>query len=102
MTDTFRVFTITLDYLATGEGRTLKFLALGARSEEDARKRALDNSMIDSYFLSGADVFDGLPPKDDSAKEFLLSSPMQEFLEKQITNLNCHLMINLEVHFNFS
>lgn len=100
--DTYRLFTATINYFATGEGLSLYFLAVGANSPEDAKDRMNRELGVDRYFLSGADVYDGMPPEKDNVAAFLLSESVKKFLAKQADKLDAHVAVRLYHHFNMS
>lgn len=70
-------YTITLDYLATGEGLTRGLMIQFAKNEDEARKHFAD--VYGSYFAMGADVKKGIHINEgyddlltDMSKKFIL------------------------------
>lgn len=97
-----KLYTATIDYLATGEGGTQHFLARWAETKE--QMQAWVNGEVGSYFGGGADIYEGLPPLSDHVAPFLLSDPLRRLLQGMVddTAVRGHLAINLKVHVNYS
>lgn len=94
-----KVYTATIDYFATGEGVTRRFLAFIANGKALAMCTAAE--YLSGYFAVGMDLHEGLPPETDTAAQLLLSDNMRRYLEKEILNpMNVH--IDLELHANYS
>lgn len=93
----YRVYTMTTDYMATGEGRTLHFVAGHAPTMAEFLAAAVPK--VGAYFSLGAEVFEGVPPTDNAAAQLLLTQPLREFLEGEP---KCSLDTHLYAHFNFS
>ena len=96
------LYTATIDYVATGEGRTIMLAAVHAESEEVARSHFRKEEYFGSYFARGMDVYEGMPPETDSAARTLLSDAVRGFLDDQADKPSCHLDVILKFHFNFS
>lgn len=96
-----KLYTATIDYSATGEGRTIIFLAVGAENEEHARERFLTYCEVNPYFFIGATIYEGLPPEDDSVVNILVSSRLLTSLKAQAEKLDCMLATRLQHHFNY-
>lgn len=91
---TYRVFTATLDYLATGEGRTLKVFAHLAHSLGEFIATIDD----DPYFIQGMTFYEGIPPSTDAVfKAF--ETPHVRAL---IGDTGGNLRVKLETHINYS
>lgn len=93
-----KLFTATIDYFATGEGRTLHFFA--AYAEDKEAFLVMMKEVINPYFVQGAEVFaESLPPKADSAASILLSDSMRRFLSQDGP---MWMQTHLTLHFNLS
>lgn len=101
---TSEVWTTSLDYLATGEGRSLRLLAYSAYGYADALVTAW--KALGWYFLIGARVQQGVPAKDeDTAVDFLLSATGRKFLLSEASapaDRRGHIDVDLKFHFNYS
>jgi hypothetical protein len=94
----YRLYFGTLDYGATGEGNTMKFLALGARSRGDFLKRCAGE--ISGYYALGLDIYDRLPERD-SVCDFLVSAAIKEWIIKE-ADRGGNVRIHLSHHVNYS
>lgn len=92
-----KLYTATIDYFATGEGRSLYLFACHAESTEQVLEEM--GKVVDPYFVQGAAVFEGLPPDDDAAAAFLLSDGVKPLLRGE---QRCYLRLLLSLHYNFS
>ena len=72
------LWTVWVDYFATGEGRTLLGLICSAASPEDARQRF--GEVFDPYYASGCQVEKGVARND--ATQFLWSAAALTALEE--------------------
>jgi len=93
----------TLDYSATGEGRTLVVLAAHADDLEDF-KSWISVTMGDSaeYYLRGVEFYEGFPDTPDSAIEWLVSDQVRKFLKDETDKPRGNVELYLTHHFNFS
>lgn len=88
----------TLDYCATGEGRTIRVDAFSMHS-----KRAFVLEILDRwrghYFVIGAELFESTVP---ASLNSLLSANTIAFLQDQSTQLTSNFDISLSLHENNS
>lgn len=84
----------------------MRFVAFGAASIEEAKAHVAKR--LGSYFAQGTDVFEGLPPEDTEHNDvnnvinFLVSERQLDELREWETKLDCHVDIDLSVHYNYS
>lgn len=97
-----KLYTATIDYYATGEGRSMSFLAIGAEDEEMARLAFVERCGEHEYFMRGATIYEGLPPPGDEITMYLVSDPLYKFLKGQAENLNCNVVTRVAHHVNYS
>jgi len=91
----YRMFSATLDYFATGEGRTTGFVAQGAHSKREFLGYLIEK-MRGYWFVIGMSLYEGMPV-DDEVYDFLFSDSMKQE-QRQLAYFECYL----EQHYNFS
>ena len=102
--DKYPLFTATLDYFATGEGRTLIFAARRKASMREWVEYLCGE--ISGYYCIGVNVYEGLPPDDDGTWKFLVSPQQQKFLRREADasseGRGGHVEVFLHQHVNYS
>jgi hypothetical protein len=97
------MYTVTCDYFATGEGRTIMLLITrGYGPSDDSKENALNTfkSIFGDYYAIGADIMEGIQFDVPGAK-LLLSDAIKTSLldwEKDAGGLEYHA----KIHVNFS
>lgn len=91
----YRMFSATLDYFATGEGRTTAFVANGAHSKREFLNYLIEK-MRGYWFVIGMSLYEGMPV-DDDIYDHLFSKNMKKD-QRQLAYFECYL----EQHYNFS
>lgn len=101
--DNYSVFTATLDYFATGEGRTIILYSTRAASEADFL--VMTAGKMGGYLALGADLFRGLPPADNNVADILLSDKVRMIIEREVNapySDGGHVDVFLNSHINYS
>lgn len=99
--DSYPVFTATLNYMATGEGHTMKFFAQRASSKAEWLVNICEK--IGGYYALGVEIYEGLPPDTDLAFKALVSPAMKKLLEREIApGIGGYIDILVEQHVNYS
>jgi len=93
--NSYKIWTVTQDYFATGEGRTIMAWIGYAESETEALKRFTER--FNPYYTP-SQAQQGFV-KDDIVV-YLFSEKVLSFAEKNIDK--CMLDMHAAVHFNFS
>lgn len=101
----YPVFTATLDYGATGEGRLLLFIARRAHSKGDFLAYLCGE--ISGYYAQGVTMYEGLPPDTDYPYRQLVSNGVKQFLKHEIGAsgnrwLSGHVDVVLQQYVNYS
>jgi len=91
----YRMFSATLDYFATGEGRTTAFVANGAYSKREFLNYLIEK-MRGYWFVIGMSLYEGMPV-DDRVYDQLFSEIMKQE-QRRLPHFECYL----EQHYNFS
>jgi len=94
--ENYPLWTGTVDYFATGEGRSLMFLASRAANEGDFLRYAMKE--ISYWFTIGLKVHQGVPPVSDTVANFFLTDELRRSLENQ----GGHVSIVFKHHVNYS
>ena len=95
-TETVTKYTVTCDYMATGEGHTMTILYIFASSPEDALlqfKREVTNG---DWFSLGAEVKIGFDFDNYIAQQ--LVSPA---VRRQLEDENCNRHFVAQLHYNY-
>lgn len=100
---TYKVFTGTIDYMATGEGHTMIFAAARAYTIGDFLIWLAGE--VTGYFAYAASVYDGLPSRDDYVIRSMLSEVTLNRIERQVSATDeraAHIEILYQEHVNYS
>lgn len=99
--DSYPIFSATLDYMATGEGRTRALIISRAENYRKFIIYCMDK-LDGYYFVIGINIFRGLPHQNE-ATNLLLSSAMRLDTENEMRSINgCHYEVFLQHHVNCS
>lgn len=90
-------FTITADYFATGEGRTMTIMYLFAEDSIKALEEFKKQIHNGEWWVLGADVVEGFDFDNEMAK-FMITAGVRSQLEDDHCNLNYFS----QLHFNYS
>jgi hypothetical protein len=93
------MYTVIVDYIATGEGRTIMVLYTRGFGESEGMENALTRfkSIFGDYFAIGATVYSGMKFDFDNAEMFI-SKALKESLikwEKDYWNLEYHFSLHI-------
>lgn len=88
-------YTITADYMATGEGRTIMIMFTYAESGEGAWKKFQERFGV--FYAYGAEVKEGID-FDFPGSDIMLTAP----LKKALAEWDCYKTYSAEFHYNFS
>lgn len=91
----YRMFSVTLDYFATGEGRTTAFVANGAYSKREFLNYLIEK-MQGYWYVIGMNLYEGMP-KNDAVFDYIFSDAMKQDLDRLP-----YFELNLHQHYNFS
>jgi hypothetical protein len=97
------MYTVTCDYFATGEGRTIMLLITrGYGPSDDGKENALANfkEVFGDYYAIGADVMEGIQFDVPGAK-LLLSDDIKTSLLDWVNDAG-GLEYHAKIHVNFS
>ena len=99
--DSFLVFSATLDYMATGEGRTMALIISRAVNYREFILHCMDK-LGGYYYVIGIDVFRGLPLQN-RVTDLLLSSAVRLDTENEMRRVNgCNYEVFLHHYVNCS
>jgi hypothetical protein len=88
-------YTITADYMATGEGRTIMVMITYAESELEAQEKFTERFGV--FYTYGAEVKEGLDV-DFPGSDMMLSAPLKQALK----DWDCYKTYSAEFYYNFS
>ena len=90
-------YTVTVDYTASGEGRTIIILYVLAETSDDAIEKFKTLVYGGDYFSHGAIVVEGFDFENEIAQYFLTDA-----IKEQLTDDNCNRYYQSMMHFNYS
>ena len=91
------LYTVALSYFATGEGHTLSLWIGFARDPQDAREKFQQAVPNGSFWVQGAQVFEGFN-REHVACKYLLTPLALRNLEDP----HCMREFSAQLHFNYS
>lgn len=91
-----KLWTIWVDYFATGEGRTLTALIVYAENAEEAKKKFADK--FSDYMAIGCDAEEGVVK--NNVTKFLFSAELLKNIRKE--EGKAHVVVFAECHVNKS
>lgn len=90
-------YTVTCDYFATGEGRTISIWMGFADGEKEARTMFKTSVYGGDYYVLGAEVIKGFAFDDRIAKILVTDG-----VRSQLSDENCNRFFSAQLHFNYS
>jgi len=92
------IWTIWIDYFATGEGRTIFLNVVTAWSREEALKSMERNiGTYSDYFMMGVEIKEGFDPKNRYVLQLLSNSQID-----QIVKGGGMINVYVQSHFNYA
>jgi hypothetical protein len=88
-------YTVTIDYGATGEGRTVMALLTSAENPEHAKQKFAE--LFDEYFARGAEVQEGC-----NTEHPIVVMLFSDLVRTQLKEERCSQHASAHLHFNYS
>jgi|APFre7841882654_1041346.scaffolds.fasta_scaffold680560_1 proline racemase len=90
-------YTITSDYYATGEGRTLSIVYCFAQDEAAALEQFKKTVYGGDWYVLGATVIEGFDFDNEVARYLITAAVKAQLLDER-----CNLAFSSQLHFNYS